>query len=157
MIFERDQYDAAILKVIHRDSIMESARQRYDGLPASIREGYLRVLAAQIDDFADQAQAYREAIKRTAWEGGSLRDLSHALIQARVAAGIARRDLASLVGAREEQIVRWEATQYADVALKTVERVAEALGVLVVLIPTKDPTSEPAIALSSSDVPAEPT
>ena len=61
----------------------------------------------------------------------SFDDLPRALIQARIAAGLSHKDLADRLGLKEQQVQRYEATDYASASLARVRAVARALGIKV--------------------------
>jgi len=49
------------------------------------------------------------------------------LIRARIAAGLTHKDLAGLLGVKEQQVQRYERTQYRSTSLQRVIRVAEVI------------------------------
>lgn len=49
------------------------------------------------------------------------------LIRARIAAGLTHKDLAGLLGVKEQQVQRYERTQYRSASLERVIRVAEVI------------------------------
>jgi DNA-binding XRE family transcriptional regulator len=49
------------------------------------------------------------------------------LIRARIAAGLTHKDLAGLLGVKEQQVQRYESTQYRSASLERVIRVAEVI------------------------------
>jgi ribosome-binding protein aMBF1 (putative translation factor) len=53
------------------------------------------------------------------------------LIEARIAAGMSQRELARVLGIKEQQVQRYEATEYASASLARVIKVAHALAVEV--------------------------
>ena len=53
------------------------------------------------------------------------------LIKARIATGLSQRDLAERVGVKEQQIQRYEATDYATANLARILEVVSALGTTV--------------------------
>ena len=55
-------------------------------------------------------------------------DLPTALIKARIARGLSQKDLAQRLGLREQQIQRYEATDYASASLTRIKEVVGALG-----------------------------
>lgn len=61
----------------------------------------------------------------------SLENLSSLLVQARIAAGMTQSDLARALGARPQQIQRYEATNYMGASLSTLSKVANTLGVRI--------------------------
>jgi transcriptional regulator with XRE-family HTH domain len=58
----------------------------------------------------------------------SLTDLPRALIEARIAGHVTQKELADRLGLAEQQIQRWEATNYAGVGVERMQNVADALG-----------------------------
>ncbi len=58
----------------------------------------------------------------------SLTDLPRALIEARIAGHVTQKELADRLGLAEQQIQRWEATNYAGVGVERMQDVADALG-----------------------------
>jgi ribosome-binding protein aMBF1 (putative translation factor) len=69
----------------------------------------------------------------------SLAELPAALVRARIAVGLTQKRLAERLGLKEQQVQRYEATQYAGVSLERIQEVAEALGVTIheqVILPT---------------------
>jgi ribosome-binding protein aMBF1 (putative translation factor) len=54
-------------------------------------------------------------------------ELPRKLIRARIAAGLSQRELAERLGLKEQQIQRYEATNYETASLKRVIEVARAL------------------------------
>jgi ribosome-binding protein aMBF1 (putative translation factor) len=59
----------------------------------------------------------------------SFDDLPRTLIQARIAAGLSQKELARRLGLKEQQIQRYEATDYASAKLSRLRAVMHALGV----------------------------
>jgi DNA-binding XRE family transcriptional regulator len=59
----------------------------------------------------------------------SLSELPAALIRARIAAGLTQRELAERLGLKEQQVQRYEATDYESAKLTRLVEVASALGV----------------------------
>ncbi|MDP2857267.1 MAG: helix-turn-helix transcriptional regulator [Bacillota bacterium] len=55
-------------------------------------------------------------------------ELPKALIQGRIASGLSQKQLAERLGIKEQQIQRYEATEYASASLSRVRQVVEALG-----------------------------
>jgi transcriptional regulator with XRE-family HTH domain len=65
--------------------------------------------------------------KRVVLKLSSLDELPGALIQARIAQGLSQKDLARRLGLKEQQIQRYEATDYASASLARLIRVSRAL------------------------------
>lgn len=61
----------------------------------------------------------------------SFAELPLALIKARVALGLTQKDLADRLGVKEQQIQRYEATDYTAASVRRLKQVIEALGIRV--------------------------
>jgi HTH-type transcriptional regulator/antitoxin HigA len=61
----------------------------------------------------------------------SLAELPRDLIRARITKGLSQRELADLLGLKEQQVQRYEATQYAAASLRRLQEIATALGLEV--------------------------
>lgn len=59
----------------------------------------------------------------------SLRELSTALIEARIAAPLTQRQLSERVGVTEHQIQLWEAHDYSGVSIYRLQDIADAVGI----------------------------
>ncbi len=55
-------------------------------------------------------------------------ELATVLIKARIGQGLSQKDLAERIGVKEQQIQRYEATDYATASLARIREVASALG-----------------------------
>jgi ribosome-binding protein aMBF1 (putative translation factor) len=90
-------------------------------------------LRSQIVDLREQLAEY-EALRggqRTILALGSFEEFPRALVQARIAEGISQKELAKRLGLKEQQIQRYEATEYASASLARVAAVIRALGITV--------------------------
>ena len=67
-------------------------------------------------------------------------ELPSVLIKARIAQGLSQKDLAERLGLQEQQIQRYEATDYASASLTRIKEVVSALGAA---------TNKPAITTGS--------
>jgi ribosome-binding protein aMBF1 (putative translation factor) len=83
----------------------------------------LRDLRAEIREYESLRSGDKIALART-----SLDELPRTLIQARIALGLSQKDLANRLGLKEQQIQRYEATNYASASLTRVQEIARALG-----------------------------
>jgi transcriptional regulator with XRE-family HTH domain len=61
----------------------------------------------------------------------SFDDLPRALIQARIALGLSQKELAERLGLKEQQLQRYEATEYASASMDRVKEIINALGLTV--------------------------
>jgi len=80
-------------------------------------------LRADIEEY----EALRSG-KLAAFEVQSFDELPNALIKARIALGWTQKDLAERLGLKEQQIQRYEATDYASASLTRLKEVIQALG-----------------------------
>ena len=91
----------------------------------------IRALESQLFQIQTEIDEYVELTQRppAKIEVASLELLPAALIKARIAARMTHRDLAELLGLQEQQIQRYEATDYAKASLSRLIEIAAALGV----------------------------
>lgn len=83
-------------------------------------------LNRQIEEY-DILQQHRFKIIKT----DSLEDLPRALVQARIAMGLSQKELAGRLDMKEQQIQRYEATDYASANLARIIEIANALGLKI--------------------------
>jgi len=98
-----------------------------------LRQAEHDALQSQIAELREQLAAY-DALrtrKRPVLSLQSFDELPRALIQARIAVGISQKELAERLGLKEQQIQRYEATDYASASLARVNAVILALGLTV--------------------------
>jgi transcriptional regulator with XRE-family HTH domain len=106
------------------ERVMASDAERW------VREATRGSLQAQIQDLDEEIAEY-EALQRHE-ASLSVRDLSELpreLVRARIANDLSQRDLADRLGLKEQQIQRYEATEYAGASIGRLQEVMAALGV----------------------------
>jgi transcriptional regulator with XRE-family HTH domain/Zn-dependent peptidase ImmA (M78 family) len=105
-----------------------------------LRKAERDALESQFTELRAQVREY-EALKegqQAILELDSLEALPNALIKARIAAGLTQKDLAEQLGMKEQQIQRYEETEYASASFTRLVEVSRAIGVQVreeVLLP----------------------
>lgn len=113
-----------------------AALESFDARPSAHPGVHPKLIKAQRDAMASQLESLNEEIKeyerlrktrRRQIDLAVVSDLPQALIRARIAAGISQRELAARLGLKEQQIQRYEATQYASASLSRVIEVAQAI------------------------------
>jgi len=110
-----------------------------------MRRIQLDALRSQMNDLKAELEEY-DALRsgrRTVMQLESFEELPAALIKARIAAGLTQRQLAERLGLKEQQIQRYEATDYASANIGRIGEVIEALGAQVreeIVLPSR---SEP--------------
>ena len=90
-------------------------------------------LRSQLDDLESDLREY-ESLRRGEFgfeQLGAIADLPRLLISARIARGLTQRGLAQRLGLKEQQIQRYEATEYASASLARIRKVVDALGIVV--------------------------
>jgi len=96
-------------------------------------EGQLGELRAQLSEY-DALREGRVAVG----ELSSLDDLPRLLVRSRIAAGLSQRSLAERLGLKEQQIQRYESSDYASASLSRLRQVAAAVGLADTHLPTAD-------------------
>jgi ribosome-binding protein aMBF1 (putative translation factor) len=97
-------------------------------------EAQRSALESQLDELREELAEYEALMvhgkdKPLMFEVNSLEAVPQILIKARIAAKLSQKDLAERLGLKEQQIQRYEATDYASANLSRVIEVSQALGV----------------------------
>lgn len=90
-------------------------------------------LQSQLSELCEEIEEYK-ALKSGQYkvlELESLEELPLALIKARIAAGLSQKELANRLGIKEQQIQRYEDTEYASASFTRLIEVSQALGIKV--------------------------
>lgn len=87
-------------------------------------------LASQLDELRSEVLEYEHLRARGlgTLEVNSLDEIPQALVKARIAVGLTQKDLADRLGVKEQQIQRYEATDYAGASLERIREIMKALG-----------------------------
>lgn len=89
----------------------------------------LEALRSEEEVLSEQIREY-EALRSgavTVLKAATLEELPSILIRARIAQGLSQRELAQVLGVKEQQIQRYESEQYASASLRRLAQVADAL------------------------------
>lgn len=115
-----EKFEAAIDELGARVGVNERLRKLEDA-----------ALRSQLEELRDQVEQFEKlrAGGRKPIEIESFGDLPRALVKARIVAGLSQKELAERLGLQEQQIQRYEATDYCSASLTRLNQVAEALGV----------------------------
>ena len=100
-----------------------------DGMHPMIAQAQVEAVSRQLAELEAELREY-EAIRDGRFEVDALRavaELPELLIKARIAQGLTQRELADRLGLKEQQIQRYEATDYATVKWSSIREVAGAL------------------------------
>ena len=132
MIKNERQYRITKAQADRFSQTLDSLRHRPSGtagvhpLIAKAQEDALR---SQLADLEGELREY-ESLKAGKFpidELNMVAELPAVLIKARIAQGLSQRDLAERIGLREQQIQRYEATDYASASLTRIREVVTAL------------------------------
>jgi transcriptional regulator with XRE-family HTH domain len=131
MITNERQYriTKAELKKFEAALSQQEKREVSDDLDPRINIAMGGALESEVAELRSQLQEYEDL------RGGrvqsrtlrSLSDLPTALIQARIASRVTQKTLAGRLGVAEQQVQRWEATDYSGVSVSKVQEVVDAL------------------------------
>lgn len=100
------------------------------GLHPRLLKARRDAVRSQLADLEEELEDY-ERLKSGEFEFGrldSVADVPRLLIRARIARGLSQKSLAGRLGLKEQQIQRYEASEYASASLARIRSVAEVLG-----------------------------
>jgi ribosome-binding protein aMBF1 (putative translation factor) len=130
MIKNERQYRITHAQAERFAQALQSARER-SGVSPLLRKIEQDALRSQLDELREELQEYerlRSGRRRTI-AVDSFEDLPRALVQARIAAGLSQKDLAHRLRLKEQQVQRYEASDYASASMSRIRQVMQALGV----------------------------
>ena len=95
------------------------------------RQLQLSALEAQLEDLETDIRSYEslQQNRNESMEITSLTELPSVLVKARIASGLSQKQLAAKLSLKEQQIQRYEATDYAGANLQRIDQIVQALGV----------------------------
>ena len=134
MIKNERQYKITRAQAVRFSNALESLRKRANadnGLHPLIAKAQEDAMSSQLADLERELREY-EALKAGEFQLDTLSvfaDLPSILIKARIAQGLSQKDLAERVGLKEQQIQRYEATDYSSANLARIMEVASAFNV----------------------------
>jgi ribosome-binding protein aMBF1 (putative translation factor) len=108
-------------------------RESAPGVHPLLQRAETDALRSQLESLRQEIAAYEDlrSGKEQVFVSHSLDALPEALIKARIAAGLSQKDLAERLGLKEQQVQKYEATDYTSASLERVRAVIRALGVTV--------------------------
>ena len=111
-------------KALQLDPLSDNAEKELKLLQRAASESLLQSMRLEISEYELlQAGAHNVLVVE------SLSELPRALIQARIAIGLSQKELADRLGLKEQQVQRYEASDFASASLSTIHRFVDALGV----------------------------
>jgi transcriptional regulator with XRE-family HTH domain/Zn-dependent peptidase ImmA (M78 family) len=115
------------------------------GVDPRLRQLEDDAIASQLQELRQQIQEY-EVLRSGQSSVLTLESFDcfpRALVQARIASGLSQKELAGRLGLKEQQVQRYEATDYASASLSRVREVIDALGIQVredIFLPVQEAT-----------------
>jgi ribosome-binding protein aMBF1 (putative translation factor) len=105
-------------------------RRMKSGLHPRLAQAEKDAVRSQLESLRKQIRGYERLRRRggKAVDVASIEKLPLNLIRARIAAGLTQKELATRIGIKEQQVQRYEATNYASASLARVLQVARILG-----------------------------
>lgn len=110
---------------IKEATVMMKSRQLAKAQLAALQSEY-EILTMQVQEYETLKSGAVEILKAS-----TLEELPSILIKARIVKGLSQRDLAELMGLKEQQIQRYEAEEYASANIVRLAEVAKALGISI--------------------------
>lgn len=112
-----------------KESLKEYDRQEPKAHPMLVKaqkdamKSELSMLAGQVKEYEKLRSGNYRVLKDSSFD-----DLPIELIRARIALGYTQKQLGSLVGLKEQQIQRYEETEYASASFSRLKEIIDALG-----------------------------
>ena len=103
------------------------------GIDPLLQKMEFDALRSQLHDLEQELREYETLCSgaENVFTLDSFAELPRALIKARIASGLTQKDLADRLGLQEQQIQRYEATDYTAASVRRLKQVIEALGIRV--------------------------
>ena len=134
MITNEVQYRATKAHLARFEDAMANLAARTEGgRPSRLAQLEMDAVASQAEDLRGELAEYEQLRSGAVsdFEAASLGDLATLLVKARIARGWSQRRLAEALGVAEQQIQRYESTEYRSASLARMCDVAAALGVRI--------------------------
>ena len=132
MIKNERQYRITRAQAHRFSQTLDSLKQRpseTEGIHPLIAKAQEDAVRSQLSDLENELREY-ESLKAGNFPTDELSvvaELPNVLIKARIARGLSQKDLAKRLGLQEQQIQRYEATDYASASLTRIKEVVGAL------------------------------
>ncbi len=129
MIKNERQYRITKTQVEGFSKTLANLKRKPTPLHPTIAKAQEDAIRSQLSDLEDQLREY-ESLQKGNFEPAQLNlvsQLPDVLIKARIARGLSQKDLAEKLNVKEQQIQRYEATDYASASLSRIREVASVL------------------------------
>ena len=134
MIKNERQYRITKAQVARFEAALQEVSARNAATAPSVLErAQEQALGSQLADLKAEVSDY-EMLKSgtvTTFQAETFEELPTALIRARIATGMSQKDLATQLGVKEQQVQRYEATDYASASFGRLLAIIHVLGVKV--------------------------
>ena len=130
MIKNERQYKITKSQIAKFEAALNELTAR-SGAKSRLRQLEEDALRSQLDELRHEVERYERLRSggRKTIHIDSLDELPRALVDARIVAGLSQKELAERLDLKEQQIQRYEATDYCSASLTRLKEVAKALGV----------------------------
>ena len=141
MITNERQYQISKAKVAKFRAAIDAPDSNTRMLHARARKALREAAQSQLDDLLAEVADYEQLRdgQLTAISAESIADLAPALIKARIMRNWTQKELAERLAVAEQQVQRYEATQYKGVSVERLQAVADALKLRVREVITFEP------------------
>src|SRR3712207_17693 len=131
MLKNQKQYETTKAAATRFEAALASLDDAASDLHPTLLLAERQSLESQLQDLHQEIAEYESlrSRKRRVLELTALSELPAALISGRIAAGLTHRDLADRLRCKEQQIQRYEATNYAGASLARIQEVMDAIGI----------------------------
>jgi len=132
MIKNERQYKITKSQIAKFEAALDERVSR-DGGDVRLRKLEEDALRSQLDELREEVEQFEQLRSggRKPIHIESFDELPRALVEARIVAGLSQKELAERLGLKEQQIQRYEATEYSSASLTRLKQVIEALGATV--------------------------
>ena len=117
----------------HKAALSELEPMVSAGQNDPVAKVHYAALASQVEEFNHLVREYEELLaeKPRVITVDEFAQLPLALIKARISLGLTQKDLAERLDVKEQQVQRWEASEYENISFSNLQNVVKALGVVV--------------------------
>jgi ribosome-binding protein aMBF1 (putative translation factor) len=129
MIKNQRQYVITQAQIKKFKSTLEAFENHKSQAHPILRKAQKEAMESQLAELEDQVKEYERlrSGRYKVLKASSFEDLPGELIRARIALGLTQRELAKRLGLKEQQIQRYEETEYASASFSRVAAIIKAL------------------------------
>ncbi|NVM29288.1 MAG: helix-turn-helix domain-containing protein [Candidatus Helarchaeota archaeon] len=112
---------------------LNQLKTKEDDLDPILFQAEKDAIESQLEEMQKELEEYEQLQRSKSpplLELRSIEELPRALIKARIALGLTQKDLAGLIGVKEQQIQRWEAIEYSTTNLTRIKEIIKILNIV---------------------------